>query len=116
MATITFDQLHHHLESIPHQIGVAILRSEDGSSFQPPSGTLSDHDVQILYKMLLEVGGILEPNPRTVSNVGNSEKGLESFKRFTVERRGDEGEKMSYSVCVTVDGFVCIVKRRIPHH
>mmetsp|Transcript_6605 Transcript_6605/g.7665 ORF Transcript_6605/g.7665 Transcript_6605/m.7665 type:complete len:116 (+) Transcript_6605:30-377(+) len=108
--------LHHHLESIPDQVGIAILRSQDGSMIQQPSGTLLDHDVQILYQMLLEIGGILVSTGNTSTG---SEKGGESLKRFTVEMGGGGGggdggerEKISYSVCVTGDGFVYIVKRR----
>jgi len=110
MATIP----HHHLESIPDQVGIAILRSQDGSMIQQPSGTLFDHDVQILYQMLLEIGGILV----STGNISTgSEKGRESLKRFTVEMGsgggdGGEREKISYSVCATGDGFVYIVKRR----
>ena len=115
MATIP---LHHHLESIPDQVGIAILRSEDGSIKEGPTGTLSDHDVHILYKMLLEIGGILVTRSAPINNTSIRGKGGECLKRFTVERKGgrDEGEKISYSVCVTGDGFVCIVKRRVSNH
>jgi len=99
--------LHHHLESIPDQVGIAILRSNDGSILHPPTGSLCTHDVQILYRMLLEIGGILLP-----SNSSGSEKDEELLKRFNVEMGGDL-EKISYTVCLTQDGFVYIVKKSI---
>lgn len=44
------------LETIPCQVGHAVLRSSDGSILCAPTGGLSDRDVGIIYRMLLEIG------------------------------------------------------------
>ena len=88
----------HHLsdlESIPNQIGTAILRSSDGELFRQPSGTLSEHDVGILYQMLIEVGGVIVRD--------------EKLRRVTVEG----GNGVTYSMCAAMDGYIYIVKRRV---
>ena len=88
--------LHHlpDLESIPNQIGHAILNSKDGSLLIQPSGSLSHHDIDILYQILLEVGETTKDSH-------------EKLKKVTIE-----GNDVLYSLCCTADGFVFIVKKR----
>jgi len=95
--------LHHlDLESIPNQIGHAILRSTDGSVIRK-SGSLESNDIDILYKMLLEMGDILNAN-------GNVKKGKkeELLKRVNVQG----GNGVCYSMGVSKDELVYIVKKR----
>lgn len=104
--------LHHFaadLESIPNQIGHVIL-NKDGLPIHPPSGSLSKHDVDILYQILLEVGEIMvggESNGNGNSNV-NIRSNNEKLKMLTIEG----GSGVSYSICVTKDGYLYVVKRR----
>ena len=92
--------LHQHhfadLESIPNQIEHAILNAKDGSLL---SGSMSPHDIDILYQILLEVG-------ETMKGDGGAETG-DKLKTITVE-----GGDISYSMCVTADGYIYLVKRR----
>jgi len=83
------------LDSVPNQIGAAVIRSSDGTFLRPPSGLLSEHDAFIIYQMLMEVGHI---------NSGQDHE----LGRVNVE--GVNG--VSYSACVDKNGFVYIVKRQ----
>ena len=101
--------LHQHqfadLESIPNLLGHAILNANDGSQIQSPSGSMSTHDIDLMYQILLEVGEIMKGDMNMITNrgIGSSDK----FKKITIEGRG-----VSYSVCLTTEGYIYIVKRR----
>ena len=79
------------LDSIPNQIGSAIL-SPDGTLLRPPSGSLTEKDVAIIYRMMMEVGTVLEG---------------EGMERVTIGFSG-----VSYVVGVGGDGCLYIVKKR----
>ncbi|KAL7477753.1 hypothetical protein ACHAW6_003549 [Cyclotella cf. meneghiniana] len=81
------------LDSIPNQIGHAVL-SPDGTLLRPLTGSLSEKDVAIVFRMMLEVGTALKP----------TEDGL---KRVTVGFG-----RVSYAVSVGADGCIYIVKKR----
>jgi hypothetical protein len=98
------------LESVPNQIGHAILRSSNGSIIKPPNGSLSSHDVNILYKMLLEMGHILNDQTSAVNGNTNSNKKEELLKKVTVQ--GGTGNDIRYCMGVSKDGLVYIVKKR----
>eukprot|EP00571_Detonula_confervacea_P012140 CAMPEP_0172312542 /NCGR_PEP_ID=MMETSP1058-20130122/17860_1 /TAXON_ID=83371 /ORGANISM="Detonula confervacea, Strain CCMP 353" /LENGTH=106 /DNA_ID=CAMNT_0013026027 /DNA_START=73 /DNA_END=396 /DNA_ORIENTATION=+ len=81
------------LDVIPGQIGHAILRASDGTILRPPSGNLTERDVGIVYRMLLEIGTVLEG---------------EGLQRVTVGFRS-----VSYAIAFGGgDGCLYIVKKR----
>eukprot|EP00565_Helicotheca_tamesis_P007913 CAMPEP_0185723542 /NCGR_PEP_ID=MMETSP1171-20130828/358_1 /TAXON_ID=374046 /ORGANISM="Helicotheca tamensis, Strain CCMP826" /LENGTH=132 /DNA_ID=CAMNT_0028391261 /DNA_START=24 /DNA_END=422 /DNA_ORIENTATION=+ len=95
------------LESIPSQIGTAILHSATGAPLRPNTGQLTDADAQILYRMLLEVGTTLESSGNSGgSDVGGLNDG-EGLKRVTVGFHS-----VSYNMTVGAEGFIYIVKCR----
>ncbi len=114
------------LESIPNQIGHAILNSSDGSLLSS-SGTLSQNDVDILYQVVLEIGETMKPQKNgfgggfgstSTSTSGSTSVegtngssggggGGEKLKKITIEGGG-----IQYSICVTADGFIYLIKRR----
>ena len=82
------------LDSVPQQIGHAILRTADGTILQPPSGSLSEKDVGIIYRMMLEVGTVLD--------------GKEGLQRLSIGFKS-----VSYAVTLGCgDGCIYIVKKR----
>ena len=82
------------LDSVPQQIGHAILRAADGTILQPPSGSLSEKDVGIIYRMMLEVGTVLD--------------GKEGLQRLSIGFKS-----VSYAVTLGCgDGCLYIVKKR----
>ena len=82
------------LDSVPQQIGHAILRAADGTFLQPPSGSLSEKDVGIIYRMMLEVGTVLD--------------GKEGLQRLSIGFKS-----VSYAVTLGCgDGCLYIVKKR----
>ncbi len=85
------------LESIPNQIGTAVLSASDGIPLRPHTGSLSDHDANTLYQILLEVGDILESDD-------------EALKSINISCGGDDGGS-HYSVCVA-NTYVYIVKKK----
>mmetsp|Transcript_2124 Transcript_2124/g.2472 ORF Transcript_2124/g.2472 Transcript_2124/m.2472 type:complete len:108 (+) Transcript_2124:285-608(+) len=87
------------LESIPNQIGYAVLNATDGSIVRPISGSLSMDDVMTLHKMLLEMGDILYTDK-------NGDQEL--LKRVKVDV-GDAG----YNMCISKNGFIYIVKKQL---
>lgn len=96
--------LHHldvDLESVPNQIGHAILRAADGSALKPPNGSLSANDVEVLYKMLLEMGHILKPQ-------SSNDAGGELLKKVTIQG----GNGICYCMGISMDGLVYIIKKR----
>ena len=80
------------LNAIPNQTGYAVLVASDGTPSLDPTGDLSLHDCSILYKMLLECGELFH--------------GDQNFRRMNIE-----AGPVTYSICITADGFVYIVKR-----
>ena len=99
------------LDSIPDQIGNAILRVTDGTILRPPTGSLTEQDVEIIYRMMLEIGTILEggtggkyPNR---DNYYNNEV-VEGLQRVAVGFK-----KVSYAVTLGgSDGCLYIVKKK----
>lgn len=93
------DSLHHlDVDQITNQIGYALVNSSDGTLLKPPSGTLSEDDAKVLYKMLQEMGPIV--------NDGNKDGAL---RRVNIQ--GNNG------VCYTLvisndDGLIHIIKKR----
>ncbi|KAL9189112.1 hypothetical protein ACHAXT_011602 [Thalassiosira profunda] len=79
------------LDAVPSQIGHAVLRASDGTILQPPTGNLTEHDVGIAYRMMLEVGTVLEG---------------EGLKRVTVGFGS-----VSYAMALG-DGCMYVVKKR----
>lgn len=94
-----FDDLGCDLNAIPNQTGYAVLAASDGTPALDPNGDLSLHDCKILYKMLLECGELFLHDHGDDGNQKN-------FRRMNVEAGA-----VTYSICVTADGFVYIVKR-----
>lgn len=88
------------LDSLPGQIGAAVLRASDGAVLRPPASPdlLSDHDLSILYRMLREVGDVV-PDGEGLRRI---EVSFQGGVRYTVALAGDG----------TGDGFVYILKRR----
>ena len=86
------------LDAVPGQIGHAILRASDGTILQPPSGSLTERDVAVVYRMIMEAGTLL----------GGSGEGLQ---RMTVGFRS-----VSYAIALGGDRNDClyIVKKRSP--
>mmetsp|Transcript_12827 Transcript_12827/g.22051 ORF Transcript_12827/g.22051 Transcript_12827/m.22051 type:complete len:116 (-) Transcript_12827:1604-1951(-) len=81
------------LDAIPGQIGHAILRASDGTILRPPTGSLTDRDVGIVYRMMLEIGTVLDG---------------EGLQRVTVGF-----QSVSYAVVLGGgDGCLYIVKKR----
>mmetsp|Transcript_28715 Transcript_28715/g.34986 ORF Transcript_28715/g.34986 Transcript_28715/m.34986 type:complete len:113 (-) Transcript_28715:188-526(-) len=79
------------LESIPNQIGFAVLRVSDGSLVCPISGDITDADAVCLYRILLETGNLLAAK--------------EDLVRVTISFK-----KFQYRFCLSNDGLVYIVK------
>eukprot|EP00568_Trieres_chinensis_P003491 CAMPEP_0183302884 /NCGR_PEP_ID=MMETSP0160_2-20130417/8514_1 /TAXON_ID=2839 ORGANISM="Odontella Sinensis, Strain Grunow 1884" /NCGR_SAMPLE_ID=MMETSP0160_2 /ASSEMBLY_ACC=CAM_ASM_000250 /LENGTH=124 /DNA_ID=CAMNT_0025465709 /DNA_START=51 /DNA_END=425 /DNA_ORIENTATION=- len=91
------------LDSIPGQIGSAILRASDGAIVQPPppavEGGLSDRELSILYRMIREAGDVI-PDDEGLRRIEVSFQA--GGPRYTVALVGDGGG----------DGYVFVVKRR----
>lgn len=85
------------LDQITNQIGYAIMNASDGSLLKSPSGSLSSSDTDIIYKLLLEMGPIV--------NFGNKN---ESLKRVNVQ--GSNG--VCYTIVISNDGLIHVVKKR----
>jgi hypothetical protein len=85
------------LDAVPGQLGHAVLRSSDGSAaFGPPTGGMTELDASVVYRMMLEIGTVLE---------GGKEGG---FRRVTVGFRN-----VTYVVALGGgDGCMYVVKRR----
>lgn len=82
------------LDAIPGQIGHAILHSSDGSIIQSPTGSISERDVSIVYRILLEIGTVLD--------------GKEGLQRLAISFKS-----VSYAITLGgSDGYVYIVKKR----
>ena len=86
------------LDAVPGQIGHAILRASDGTILHPPSGSLTERDIGIVYRMIMEVGTLLAGS------------GGEGLQRMTVAFRS-----VSYAVALGGGGnddCLYIVKKR----
>ncbi|KAL7553663.1 hypothetical protein ACHAWF_016973 [Thalassiosira exigua] len=81
------------LDAVPGQIGHAILRASDGTILRSPTGSLTGRDVGIVYRILLEIGTVLEG---------------EGLQRVTVGFRS-----VSYAIALGGgDGCLYIVKKK----
>ncbi len=88
------------LDSIPGQIGHAILRASDGTIMNGPTGCLTERDARVAYRMMLEVGTVLSGD-----DANKMEGGL---RRVTVGFRG-----VTYAITLGGnDGCLYVVKRR----
>jgi hypothetical protein len=88
------------LDAIPGQIGHAILRASDGAIMNGPTGCLTDRDVRVAYRMMLEVGTVLSGD-----DANEREGGL---RRVAVGFRG-----VTYAITLGGDdGCLYVVKRR----
>lgn len=85
------------LDSVPNQIGHAILRSSNGDIVRQPTGSLTVTDSNLLYKMLLETADVLN----------NSE---DVIQRVCVSGGNEEVE---YCITLGTDGLIYIVKKRL---
>lgn len=98
------------LDAIPNQIGHAILRASDGTMLRPPTGSLSERDVGIVYRMMLEIGTVLNINASNdaSSNNGKDSREEEGLGRVTVGFRD-----VSYAIVLGGgDGCLYVVKKR----
>lgn len=57
------------LDAVPGQIGHAVLSASDGSILYPPSGSLTEQDIAIVYRMILEVGTLLDGSSEGLQRV-----------------------------------------------
>ena len=75
--------------SIPGQLGSAILRITDGTILHGPAGLLTPRDLDIIYRIMLEVGTILNAGDDDSDKVGRgADKGDEGlFRKLTVQFR-----------------------------
>lgn len=80
------------LDAVPGQIGHATLRASDGTILRPPTGSLTEQDVGIVYRMMLEIGTVLNG---------------EGLERVTVGFRS-----VSYAIALGGDGCLFIVKKK----
>jgi hypothetical protein len=85
------------LDSIPNQIGHAILRASDGDIVRQPTGTLTAADLNVLYKMLLETSDVLNNSEEVIQRVSIS----------------GGNEDVEYSISLGTDGLIYIVKKRL---
>ncbi|KAL7453333.1 hypothetical protein ACHAWC_008447 [Mediolabrus comicus] len=100
------------LDSIPGQIGHAIVRIADGTILRPPTGSLSNQDVEIVYRMMLEIGTVLEGGTGgkdTMNNISDSDEVVvEGLQRVTVGFK-----EVSYAITLGgSDGCLYIVKKK----
>ena len=116
------------LESIPGQLGTAIVETMTTNDMKPEqkttcTGEMTVKEAQILYSILLEIGMILSPSSESLmraKNDGdtkanefnngmkcNAEDGQELLKKYTVSF-----SSIHYSCCVSNSGCTYIVKRR----
>jgi hypothetical protein len=100
------------LDSIPGQIGHAILRASDGTILRPPTGSLTEQDVMIVYRMMLEIGTVLEGGTGggkdNDDNDTNNSNAVEGLQRVTVGFK-----EVSYAVTLGgSDGCLYIVKKK----
>lgn len=92
-----------HLDAVPGQVGHAVLRASDGTVLRPPTGSLTERDVGVVYRILLEIGTVLEGGRG--EGGGTDEGGLQ---RVTIGF-----QSVSYAVAMGGgDGCVYIVKKR----
>ena len=100
------------LDSIPGQIGHAIVSITDGTILRPPTGSLSKQDVEIVYRMMLEIGTVLEGGTGgkdTMNNISDSDEVVvEGLQRVTVGFK-----EVSYAITLGgSDGCLYIVKKK----
>ena len=96
------------LDSIPGQIGHAIVRITDGTILRPPTGSLSKQDVEIVYRMMLEIGTVLEGGTGGKDTSDSDEVVVEGLQRVTVGFK-----EVSYAITLGgSDGCLYIVKKK----
>lgn len=97
------------LDSIPGQIGNAIIRASDGTILRAPTGNLNEQDVMIVYRMMLEIGTVLEGGTGGKDDNNNtSTDEAEGLQRVTVGFKD-----VSYAVTLGgSDGCLYIVKKK----
>ncbi|KAL7492576.1 hypothetical protein ACHAWT_001662 [Skeletonema menzelii] len=97
------------LDSVPGQIGNAILRASDGTILRPPTGSLTEQDVMIVYRMMLEIGTVLEGGTGGKDDDHNNTRTeAEGLQRVTVGFKD-----VSYAVTLGgTDGCLYIVKKK----
>lgn len=97
------------LDSIPGQIGNAIIRASDGTILRAPTGSLTEQDVMIVYRMMLEIGTVLEGGTGGKDDNNNtSTDEAEGLQRVTVGFKD-----VSYAVTLGgSDGCLYIVKKK----
>jgi hypothetical protein len=98
------------LDSISGQIGHAIVRITDGTILRPPTGSLSKQDVEIVYRMMLEIGTVLEGGTGGKDNISDSDEIVvdEGLQRVTVGFK-----EVSYAITLGgSDGCLYIVKKK----
>ena len=77
--------------SLPGQLGSAILRITDGTIIHGPAGLLTPRDLDIIYRIMLEVGTILvddagdDDSDKVERGADMSDEGL--FRKLTVQFR-----------------------------
>ena len=79
--------------NLPGQLGSAILRTTDGTIQHGPAGLLTPRDLDIIYRIMLEVGTILVDNAgaddsdkgELVRGADDGDEGL--FRKLTVQFR-----------------------------
>ena len=96
------------LDSIPGQIGNAIIRASDGTILRAPTGSLTEQDVMIVYRMMLEIGTVLEGGTGGKDDNNNTCTEAEGLQRVTVGFKD-----VSYAVTLGgSDGCLYIVKKK----
>jgi len=102
------------LESIPGQVGTAIVKSLDGSLARPCTGQLTEKDVSIIYLILLEIGALLRKNtsgveePPSYMEVAQGKRKCEGLRRITVSFPSTR-----YAATVAKDGCIYIIKMKV---
>ena len=77
--------------NLPGQLGSAILRTTDGTIIHGPAGLLTPRDLDIIHRIMLEVGTILaddagdDDSDKVERGADESDEGL--FRKLTVQFR-----------------------------
>ena len=113
------------LDSIPGQIGHAILRASDGTILRPPTGSLTEQDIMIVYRIMLEIGTVLEggtggkmkitedDNDTIKYNINNDDNDEVVIVEEGLQRVTVGFKEVSYAVTLGgSDGCLYIVKKK----
>jgi len=104
------------LETVPHQIGTAVLNVGDGSLARECTGNLTYQDAKVLHTMILECGTLLrkptsglddDPAPSYVDapTIVSRQRNAEGLKRITITF-----PRTKYTAALGSDGLLYIVK------